>query len=150
TIRPSIGHPSSRSVPLKHLHRRQIPDHAPERPTKTLRHWRRQRLEVCIASGSSSRKKPPALQSSVRLATPQHSVEEPAVIGPRPCFSPRGEISEGFPGESPVARTPDRVSVESFSTDSTEEGMLLDRSPDNGVSDLDELAAHLELGRGED
>ncbi|CAF0809879.1 unnamed protein product [Didymodactylos carnosus] len=126
-----------------------MPDHA--RPTKSaLRRWRRQRLEVRIASGSGSRRKPPALQSSVRLATPQRSVEEPVVIEPRSCFSPRGEISEGFPGDSLVARTPDRASVESFSTDSTEERMLLDRSPDNGVSDLDELAAHLELDRGED
>ncbi|CAF4393775.1 unnamed protein product [Didymodactylos carnosus] len=85
TIRPSIGHPSSRSVPLKHLHRRQIPDHAPERPTKSaLRRWRRERLEVRIASGSGSRKKPPALQSSVRLATPRRAIEEPVVIEPRP------------------------------------------------------------------
>ncbi|CAF1377275.1 unnamed protein product [Didymodactylos carnosus] len=139
------------NVPLKHLHRRQIPDHAPERPTKSaLRRWRRERLEVRIASGSGSRKKPPALQSSVRLATPRRAIEEPVVIEPRPCFSPRGDILEGFPGESPDARTPDRVSVESFSADSTEEGMLLDRSPDNGVSDLDELAAHLELDHDED
>ncbi|CAF1669269.1 unnamed protein product, partial [Didymodactylos carnosus] len=89
TIRPSIGPPSSRSVPLKHLHRRQLPDHAPERPTKSaLRRWRRQRLEVRIASGSGSRKKPPALQSSVRLSTPRHAVEEPVVIEPRRTMDP--------------------------------------------------------------
>ncbi|CAF0827737.1 unnamed protein product [Didymodactylos carnosus] len=142
TIRPSISHLSTPSVPLKHLHRRQLPDCAPERTTKrTLRRRRRQRLEVRIATGSGSCKKPPDLQSSVRLATPRHVVEEPVAIEPCRCFSPRGEISEGSSGESPDARTPDRVSDESFSADSTEEGMLLDRSPDDGVSDLDELAA---------
>ncbi|CAF4572771.1 unnamed protein product, partial [Didymodactylos carnosus] len=62
--------------PLKHLHRGQLPDHAPERPTaSTLRRRRRQRLAVRIASGSGSRKKPPALQSSVGLATPRHAVK---------------------------------------------------------------------------
>ncbi|CAF1019532.1 unnamed protein product [Didymodactylos carnosus] len=118
TFRPSMCHPSTS-------------DSEYSTPPETS--------AVRIASGSGSRKKPPALQSSVGLATPRHAVEESVVIEPRPCLSPRGEISEGPLGESSNARTPDRVSVESFSADSTEEGMFLDRSPDNGVSDLDEL-----------
>ncbi|CAF1350020.1 unnamed protein product, partial [Didymodactylos carnosus] len=100
TIRPSIDHVSARSVQLTHFHPRQLPDNAPGRPTKsTLRRQRRKRLEMVYACGRGTRKRQPALQSSIRLATPRHTVnvEEIVVIDLRPCFSPRGELLEGFP-----------------------------------------------------
>ncbi|CAF1535069.1 unnamed protein product [Didymodactylos carnosus] len=77
TIRPSIDHLSSRSVPLTHFHRRQLPDNAPGHPTKsTLRRQRRNRLEMIYACGRGSRKRKLAPQSSVRLATPRHTVND--------------------------------------------------------------------------
>ncbi|CAF4602839.1 unnamed protein product, partial [Didymodactylos carnosus] len=100
TIRPSIDHLSARPVQLTHFHPRQLPDNAPGRPTKgTLRRQRRKRLEMVYACGRGTRKRQPALQSSIRLATPRHTVnvEETVGIDLRPCFSPRGELLEGFP-----------------------------------------------------